>query len=73
MENKIFAPRLKEIPLSDKIIHCLERLRDGETIKETGLTSKELNEIGLCYWNGHIVPLNYTTTAFQCKLLYNCK
>ena len=59
MENKIFAPRLKEIPLSDKIIHCLERLRDGETIEETGLTSKELNEIGLCYWNGHIVPLNY--------------
>ena len=59
MKNKVFAPCYLEIKFSPKVIKSLEKLRDGNEVNISRFTSKELNGIGLCYWYGHIVPLNY--------------
>ena len=59
MKNKVFAPCYLEMKFSPKVIKSLEKLRDGNEVNISRFTSKELNDIGLCYWYGHIVPLNY--------------
>ena len=59
MEEKIFAPRLVEITFAENVIHALERLRDGKKVIKSHFSPKEMNDIGLCYWNGHIVPIDY--------------
>ncbi len=59
MRKKIFAPQGVACELSSKITRTVERLRDGEDIRRVRLTGEEMNAIGLCYWYGHIVDLNY--------------
>jgi hypothetical protein len=59
MRKKLFAPQGVAYELSSKIIRTVEMLRDGEDIGRIRLTEKEMNEIGLCYWYGHIVDINY--------------
>lgn len=57
--EEIFAPYLVELTFSEKEIRALERLRDGKRVPKSKLSPKEMNDVGLCYWNGHIVPLDY--------------
>lgn len=59
MRKKYFAPQGVACELSPKLIQTVERLRDGEDIGLIRLTGEEMNAIGLCYWYGHIVGLNY--------------
>ena len=59
MKKDVFAPCYLEMKFSPKVIKTLEKLRDGQEVNISRFTSKELNDIGLCYWYGHIVPLNY--------------
>lgn len=59
MDEKVFAPYLVELTFSEKVIHALERLRGGKRVLKTRLSPKEMNDVGLCYWNGHIVPWDY--------------
>ena len=86
MEKKTFAPQGVAVELSTKIIRNVERLRDGHSLDETDFTGEELNTIGLCYWYGHIVNLDYAeavkwylaadakrckTAAFNMYVCYN--
>ncbi len=57
--EKGFAPYMVELTFSEKVIRALERLRDGKRVSKKKLSPEEMNSIGLCYWEGHIVPLNY--------------
>lgn len=57
--EKVFAPYMVELTFSEKEIQALERLRDGKRVSKTKLSPKEMNSIGLCYWEGHIVPQDY--------------
>lgn len=59
MDENVFAPYMIELTFSEKVIHALERLRDGKRVLKTQFSPKEMNDVGLCYWNGHIVPLDY--------------
>lgn len=59
MAEKFFAPHGVEMKISLKTKRVLEQLREGYSIDMDDYTPKEQNEVGLCYWYGHIVPLNY--------------
>lgn len=71
MDEKVFAPYLVELTFSEKVIHALERLRDGKRVLKKRFSPKEMNDIGLCYWNGHIVPLDYKKAMkwYKCSAL----
>ena len=38
----------------------LKSIQEGHDYNTVRLTSNELNEVGLCYWYGYIVPQNYS-------------
>lgn len=59
MKKKVFAPFGVVIDIPAKIIKLIELLRDGIAVDTKRLTGKDMNQIGLCYWYGHIVPLDY--------------
>ena len=59
MAEKFFTPHGVEIEISLKTKRVLERLLEGCSVDMDDYTPKEQNEVGLCYWYGHIVPLNY--------------
>lgn len=68
MKKDVFAPCYIEMKFSNKVIKTLERLHDGQEINISRLTGKEMNDIGLCYWYGHIVSLNYEEAVKWYKL-----
>lgn len=59
MKKEVFAPQGVAVELPPKIIKAVEKLRNGQRINAARLTGKELNGIGLCYWYGNIVKLDY--------------
>jgi len=63
MRKKVFAPHGIVCELSDKSERIVQMLRDGQDIGKVSFTGEELNDVGLCYWYGHIVNLNYEEAA----------
>lgn len=59
MDKEVFAPNGVVIDIPSRIKKLVRKLSDGYSINTKWLTGKEMNIIGLCYWYGHIVPLNY--------------
>lgn len=59
MKKNCISTRFLEIIISPKALEAVERLKDGLSVNTLHLTRNELNDIGLCYWYGHIVPLDY--------------
>lgn len=54
-----FTIRYKDVSFSPKVVRVLEKLRDGKDVNIKALTSRERNDVGVCYWYGHIVALDY--------------
>ena len=46
-------------PLSNNVRDALNCLKERKDILASRFSAKEMNDIGLCYWYGHTVPLNY--------------
>lgn len=63
-ENNTFAPCYSEIKFSKKVRNALKRLEDGKSIRKSYYSSKELNDIGLCFWYGHIVSKDYRSAIY---------
>ena len=59
MVDRFFTPEGVEMKISLKTKRVLEKLLEGCSVDMDDYTPKEQNEVGLCYWYGHIVPLNY--------------
>lgn len=59
MDEKVFAPYGVELTFPEKVMQALEKLRDGKRVIKTMLSPEDMNSIGLCYWEGHIIPLDY--------------
>lgn len=59
MVERFFTPDGAEKKISLKSKRVLEQLREGCSVDMDNYTPKEQNEVGLCYWYGHIVPLDY--------------
>ena len=59
MEKEVFAPYYKEIDLSTTVIQALYDLYDKKAIDKGLFSAIDKNNIGLCYWYGHIVKKNY--------------
>lgn len=59
MVERFFTPDGAEKKISLKSKGVLEQLREGCSVDINEYTPKEQNEVGLCYWYGHIVPLDY--------------
>lgn len=59
MVEGFFTPDGAEKKISLKSKRVLEQLREGCSVNMDNYTPKEQNEVGLGYWYGHIVPLNY--------------
>ena len=57
--NTPFVVNYQEHQLSDKVLQALEKWSAGKRYSPKGLTPKEMNDIGLCYWYGYIVSLDY--------------
>ena len=54
-----FIVNYQERLLSGKVLKALDKWSAGKRYNPTRLTPKEMNDIGLCYWYGYIVPLDY--------------
>lgn len=59
MEEEVFVKGYRAYPLTESVIEAIKELRDGNEVMPSRFSAKEMNDIGLCYWYGHIVPLNY--------------
>ena len=59
MVDRFFTPEGVEMKISLKTKRVLAKLLEGCSVDMDDYTPKEQNEVGLCYWYGHIVPLNY--------------
>lgn len=59
MVERFFTPDYAEKKISLKSKRVLEQLLEGCSVDMDDYTPKEQNEVGLCYWYGHIVPLDY--------------
>jgi TPR repeat protein len=59
MYKDVFAPNGIKVDIPTRVISVLKKLKDGLTVNNKRLTGKEMNIVGLCYWYGHIVPLDY--------------
>ncbi|MBO4641309.1 MAG: sel1 repeat family protein [Bacteroidaceae bacterium] len=46
--------------LSPRVLRVLKSIQEGHDYNTARLTSSELNEVGLCYWYGNIVPQNFS-------------
>ena len=51
--------RYKEIRITSRVKELVEKLRDGHRVPYKVLSAEEKLLIGLCYWYGCIVPLNF--------------
>ena len=51
--------RYKEIRITSRVKELVEKLRDGHRVPYKVLSAEEKHLIGLCYWYGCIVPLNF--------------
>lgn len=49
----------KEIRITSRVKELLEKLHDGHRVPYKSLSAEEKHQIGLCYWYGCIVPLNF--------------
>ena len=49
----------KEIRITTRAKELVEKLRDGHRVPYNSLSAEEKLQIGLCYWYGCIVPLNF--------------
>lgn len=49
----------KEIRITSRVKELVEKLRDGHRIPYKSLSVEEKHKIGVCYWYGCIVPLNF--------------
>ena len=58
-KNNLLTVRYKDASFSPKVMQTLEELRNGKEVNYKSLTSLERNNVGLCYWYGHFLPLNY--------------
>lgn len=59
MKKNFINLRYIKIKLSKKTVEAVEELNAGRNVNPSQFTREELNEIGLCYWHGHIVSLDY--------------
>lgn len=59
MVERFFTPEGVEQKISLKTKRVLEKLLEGSSVDMDDYTPKVQNEVGLCYWYGHIVPLDY--------------
>ena len=59
MEEEVFVRGYRTYPLTENVIEAIKELRDGNEVMPSRFSANEMNVIGLCYWYGHIVPLNY--------------
>ena len=64
MVDRFFTPEGVEMKISLKTKRVLAKLLEGCSVDMDDYTPKEQNEVGLCYWYGHIVPLNYEEAGY---------
>lgn len=59
MKKEVFAPQGTVVDLPQPVIKTVEKLQKGLRVNMSRLTAKEMNGVGLCYWYGHHIYLNY--------------
>ena len=57
--KEVFAPQDTIVDLPQLVIKTVEKLKKGQRVNISRLTAKEMNGVGLCYWYGHNIDLNY--------------
>lgn len=58
-ENEEMFCIYKEIRITSRVKELVEKLRNGHRVPYKSLSAEEKHQIGLCYWYGCIVPLNF--------------
>ncbi len=58
-KKRVFAPQGIVVDIPQSVITTVEKLQKGQSVNIGRLTAKEMNCIGLCYWYGHNIDLNY--------------
>lgn len=58
-EDEVEYCLYKEIRITRRVKELVEKQRDGHRISSKSLSAEEKHQIGLCYWYGCIVPLNF--------------
>ena len=57
--DDVFKIGFNDFKLSAKVINVVKSHIDTRKARRLRFSPKELNDVGLCYWYGHIVPKDY--------------